>query len=112
MFAMATTVAADCPITSWTDVTTTAVTNTANNKNGIRFGLFPCMRNHLERPSVAQSLDGIGRLAGSLHVPVASRVSRLGLRRKHHARLFYLAFIFSLYGAAGTRVTSSAYEPF
>jgi hypothetical protein len=30
------------------------------------------MRNHLDRSSVAQSLDGIGRLAGSLRFPVAA----------------------------------------
>jgi hypothetical protein len=43
-----------------------------NNISVKCFGLFPCMRNHLDRSSVAQSLDGIGRLAGSLRFPVAA----------------------------------------
>jgi hypothetical protein len=43
-----------------------------NNISVKCFGLFPCMRNHLDRSSVAQSLDGIGRLAGSLRFPEAA----------------------------------------
>jgi len=72
MFAMATTVAADCDSPSDPEVKMTPVTRrTANNTKVKRFGLIPCMRKHPEKSSVAQSLDGIGRLAGSLRFPVA-----------------------------------------
>ena len=70
MFAMATTVAADCDRLLEPEVTKTPVTHRDTNKmSENRFGLFPCMRNHLETSSVAQSLDGIGHLAGSLRFP-------------------------------------------
>ena len=82
MFAMATTDAADCDRPSAPDVTRTPVTSRAtNSRSGKGFGLFPCMRNLLERSSVAQSLDGIGRLAGSLRFPVGGKLCRPAPRR-------------------------------
>src|SRR5262245_36345205 len=102
MFAMATTVAADCDKPSDPGVTKTPAANTTANKiSGMRLGLFPCMRNHLDTSSVAQSLDGIGRLAGSLRFPVGSKLGGHARRRKF--KWIELAiFILSLFQSAAT----------
>jgi hypothetical protein len=54
------------------------------------------MRNHLEKSSVAQSLDGIGRLAGSLRFPVGAKLSRPASRRKFYGirRTFFISSLF------------------
>ena len=44
-------------------------TRTVNNMIVKCFGLYPYMSNHLDKSRVAQRLDGIGRLAGSLRSP-------------------------------------------
>src|SRR5262245_22276770 len=95
MLPMAITVAADCERLSVAEVTRTPVTKrAANNMSGKSFGLFPCMRNHLEKSSVAQSLDGIGRLAGSLRFPRRheGKITRPALRSNRCTGCLHAAF--------------------